>query len=380
MTSSTRRRGRFGTEPPSTGAAAQDAEPDQESVARAIALRLLTSSPRSRAQLAEAMARKDVPDEVAERVLDRFTEVGLIDDAEYARMVVRTRHAERGLSRRAIAVELRRRGIDDEVAGDALEQVDADDEEAAARRLVRRKLASTVRAGRADAVAADVRGARTPGIPAGARGAARARGARRAGPDGRRTTWTGSTRSRDLPDGSGHTGRASGGRVPERRSGVRDNGRYPRTGTAARRAVGPGGRCGRRRHRHDRRAARRLPRGPRARPRRPSGGRPAALPRRGGRRLHQGRGTRDARGRRTARAAADRARAVRRGRPDRGRRARTPGARRGRGGRRGAPGERAGPGGVGARGRGRARRRRSGPRSPSSSRSPASPRTTPAPS
>jgi regulatory protein len=143
MTSSTRRRGRFGTEPPSTGAAAQDAEPDQESVARAIALRLLTSSPRSRAQLAEAMARKDVPEQVAERVLDRFTEVGLIDDAEYARMVVRTRHAERGLSRRAIAVELRRRGIDDELAGDALAQVDADDEEAAARTLVRRKLAST---------------------------------------------------------------------------------------------------------------------------------------------------------------------------------------------------------------------------------------------
>lgn len=139
----TRRRGQFGTEPPPTGAAAQDAEPDQESVARAIALRLLTASARSRAQLAEALARKDVPDEVAERVLDRFTEVGLIDDAEYARMLVRTRHAERGLSRRAIAVELRRRGIDDDLAGEALEQVDADDEETAARALVRRKLAST---------------------------------------------------------------------------------------------------------------------------------------------------------------------------------------------------------------------------------------------
>ncbi|WP_421733316.1 regulatory protein RecX [Cellulomonas sp.] len=143
MTSRNGRRGRFGTEPPPTGSAAQDAEPDQESVARAIALRLLTASARSRAQLAEAMARKDVPDEVAERVLDRFTEVGLIDDTEYARMLVRTRHAERGLSRRAIGVELRRRGIDDETARDALEQVDADDEDEAARRLVRRKLAST---------------------------------------------------------------------------------------------------------------------------------------------------------------------------------------------------------------------------------------------
>ncbi|WP_315098248.1 regulatory protein RecX [uncultured Cellulomonas sp.] len=143
MTSSNRRRGRFGTEPPSTGSAEQDAEPDQESVARAIALRLLTSSARSRGQLADAMARKGVPEDVADKVLDRFTEVGLVDDTEYARMLVRTRHAERGLSRRAIAVELRRRGIDDETAGDALGQVDSDDEELAARALVRRKLAST---------------------------------------------------------------------------------------------------------------------------------------------------------------------------------------------------------------------------------------------
>ena len=143
MTFQTGRRGRSGDEPPPSGAAAQDAEPDQESVARAIALRLLTSAARSRSQLAEAMARKDVPDAVAEKVLDRFTEVGLIDDEEFARTLVRTRHAERGLSRRAIAVELRRKGIDDELAGAALEEVDSDDEEIAARALVRRKLAAT---------------------------------------------------------------------------------------------------------------------------------------------------------------------------------------------------------------------------------------------
>ena len=143
MTFGTSWRGRRGDEPPAAGAAAQDPEPDQESVARAIALRLLTGAARSRSQLADAMARKDVPDAVAEKVLDRFTEVGLIDDEEFARMLVRTRHAERGLSRRAIAVELRRKGIDDELAGAALEEVDSDDEEAAARALVRRKLAST---------------------------------------------------------------------------------------------------------------------------------------------------------------------------------------------------------------------------------------------
>jgi len=136
-------RGRSGDEPSPTGASGLGGEPDQEAVARAIALRLLNGAPRSRKQLADAMARKDVPDDVAVRVLDRFTEVGLINDAELAGMLVRTRHAERGLSRRAIAVELRRRGIDDELAGVALEEVDSDDEEIAARALVRRKLAST---------------------------------------------------------------------------------------------------------------------------------------------------------------------------------------------------------------------------------------------
>ena len=130
-------------EPPQIGAAAVDPEPDQEQVARAIMLRMLTGAPRSRAQLAEAMARRDVPEAVADKVLDRFTEVGLVDDAEYARMLVRTRHAERGMSRRALGVELRRRGVDDETAAVALEQVEDADEESAARALVRRKLAAT---------------------------------------------------------------------------------------------------------------------------------------------------------------------------------------------------------------------------------------------
>ena len=131
------------SEPPPGGAAAVDREPDAEEVARAILLRLLTGAPRSRAQLAEALAKRDVPEAVATRLLDRFTDVGLIDDAAYAEMLVRTRHAERGLSRRALAVELRRRGVDDATAADALEQVGDDAEVEAARRLVERKLAST---------------------------------------------------------------------------------------------------------------------------------------------------------------------------------------------------------------------------------------------
>src|SRR5665811_1275480 len=137
---STPRRGRSrATEPPAAGAAAHDREPDQESVARAITLRLLTGAPRSRHQLAEALARREVPDDVATRVLDRFTEVGLIDDAEYARTLVRSQRESRSLARRALAMELRRKGIDDETAANALSEVDGDLEEQSGRDLVRRR-------------------------------------------------------------------------------------------------------------------------------------------------------------------------------------------------------------------------------------------------
>ncbi|MFB9956742.1 regulatory protein RecX [Cellulomonas denverensis] len=131
------------TEPPTTGSAAVDAEADPEAVARTIVLRQLTAAPRSRHQLAEALARREVPEDVADRVLDRFTEVGLIDDAAYAEMLVRSRHAERGLSRRALTMELRRKGVSPEDSATALDQVGDDDEEQAARALVRKKLRAT---------------------------------------------------------------------------------------------------------------------------------------------------------------------------------------------------------------------------------------------
>ncbi|WP_246857548.1 regulatory protein RecX [Oerskovia sp. KBS0722] len=111
--------------------------------AREAILRALTAAPKSRRQLMDAMTRKGYPPEVLEPILERFEEVGLVDDAEYAGMLVRTRHGERGLSRRAIAQELRRKGIDDDTATEALDQVDEDDEAEAARDLVQRRLART---------------------------------------------------------------------------------------------------------------------------------------------------------------------------------------------------------------------------------------------
>lgn len=128
----------------SRGAAARAEESlDPAARARDICLRLLTGTAKTRKQLADALRKKEIPDEVAEEVLDRYEEVGLIDDAAFAEAWVESRHAVRGLGRRALAQELRTRGVAGELVEQAVAQVDADDEEAAARALVERKLRST---------------------------------------------------------------------------------------------------------------------------------------------------------------------------------------------------------------------------------------------
>src|SRR5665811_880125 len=82
--------------------------------ARQIVLRRLTDQPRSRADLEQTLTKKDVPAEVARTVLDRMEEVGRIDDAEFARSWVQSRQRGKGLATRVLAMELRRKGIDDE--------------------------------------------------------------------------------------------------------------------------------------------------------------------------------------------------------------------------------------------------------------------------
>ena len=132
--------GRLGPDAPDPELPEPDADP--AAIAREICLRLLTDRARTRQELASALARKGVPAEAAAEVLDRFGEVGLIDDAAFAGQWVRSRHVHRGLGRRAIAVELRRKGVADEVAGEALAEVDAESEDRRARELVDRKLRS----------------------------------------------------------------------------------------------------------------------------------------------------------------------------------------------------------------------------------------------
>lgn len=127
--------------PPPEDPAQQDAEADPHEVARAIVLRQLTAAPRSRRQLEDKLAQRGCDPEVARVVLDRMEAVGLVDDEAYAHMLVRSQQQGRGLARRGLAHELRRKGIDEEVAQQALaDEVTPDGERARAEQLVAKKL------------------------------------------------------------------------------------------------------------------------------------------------------------------------------------------------------------------------------------------------
>jgi len=121
---------------------ADDPEPDPESVARTICLQLLTQRARSRAELADRLRSRNVPDDVAGRVLDRMAEVGLVDDQAFAHDFVRAKRAERGLSARELSRQLRTKGVGAEAIDTAVADLDEQAERVTARRLVERKLRS----------------------------------------------------------------------------------------------------------------------------------------------------------------------------------------------------------------------------------------------
>ncbi|MGW7607503.1 recombination regulator RecX [Streptomyces sp. NPDC054766] len=147
-----RRRGGFGEpsgDPQDGGASSSSRAEKGESPgdpaerARAICLRLLTGTPRTRKQLADALRKREIPDEVADEVLSRFEEVGLINDSAFADAWVESRHHGRGLARRALVQELRTKGVESTLIDEAVGQLDSEQEEATARELVARKLRST---------------------------------------------------------------------------------------------------------------------------------------------------------------------------------------------------------------------------------------------
>lgn len=119
-----------------------DYEPDPYSVATKIAVDALSRRARSRGELAEILAKRGTPEDVAERLIDRLVTQKLVDDHAFAQEWSRLRHRSKGLSRRVLAQELRKKSIAPEVIDEVLGEISRDDEIIAARNLVAKKLRS----------------------------------------------------------------------------------------------------------------------------------------------------------------------------------------------------------------------------------------------
>ncbi|HSA40645.1 MAG TPA: recombination regulator RecX [Mycobacterium sp.] len=141
MTRSPRR----STSEPDSGSAA-DTAADPESAAKRVAqaqnvcLRLLTARARTRAELTDRLTGRGYSDDVIATVLGRLERAGLLDDAEFAREWVRSRQEFAGKGKRALAVELRNKGVDAEIIAEALAGIDADTERRRAEELVAARL------------------------------------------------------------------------------------------------------------------------------------------------------------------------------------------------------------------------------------------------
>ena len=114
--------------------------------ARDAALRLLAHRARSEREVRERLARR-FPEEVASEVVAALRSQGLLDDARFSSQWAESREARNPRSARLIARELLAKGVDGDLADEAVREID--DEESAYRACLKYSRIG----GRADPVA-----------------------------------------------------------------------------------------------------------------------------------------------------------------------------------------------------------------------------------
>ena len=126
--------------PPSISETSEATPETREEQAHAVCLRLLTVRARTHAELAGRLAKRGYPEDVVDAVIARLAAVGLVDDEDFAAQWVRSRQTHAGKGKRALAAELRTKGVDSEVIASALGGIDAAAERSRAEQLVEHRL------------------------------------------------------------------------------------------------------------------------------------------------------------------------------------------------------------------------------------------------
>ena len=99
---------------------------EAQEVAYQRALNFISYRPRSEAEVHKNLQKHATPEEVITEVLARLQRSGLVDDLQFAQTWVENRSAFRPRGRRALAIELRQKGLADEAIDEALRDLDED--------------------------------------------------------------------------------------------------------------------------------------------------------------------------------------------------------------------------------------------------------------
>jgi regulatory protein len=90
------------------------------------ALKLLSYRPRSIAEVRKRLEQRGIPESMLAEVVERLQRSGLLDDTRFARDWAENRSEFRPRSRRALTIEMRQRGVDDEAIAQAVAELDDD--------------------------------------------------------------------------------------------------------------------------------------------------------------------------------------------------------------------------------------------------------------
>ena len=106
-----------------------------EERARNIVLRLLEKGPKTSVQLLEVLAANEIPIEIAKPLIERFTEVELINDELYAKDLADASRRTKGLARSMVKRKLESKGLDRELINQVASEITDEDELAVATEL-----------------------------------------------------------------------------------------------------------------------------------------------------------------------------------------------------------------------------------------------------
>lgn len=101
---------------------------DSKEVALQRALHFVDYRPRSVSEVRKHLEAKGYSESLIEEILERFQELGLLNDEKFAENWVENRKEFRPRSKRALRMELRLKGVPDETIDQAVEEVDDEDQ------------------------------------------------------------------------------------------------------------------------------------------------------------------------------------------------------------------------------------------------------------